>query len=521
MKMNTKSLKLLISLFILNSITLYLYFSSHPDYFRRPSSSTPNPHHFRSSFPHHTALVSLPNSNKPWPILPSYLPWSLTPNTPFTSCEAYFGNGFTRSLHLLKPSPEIYRKSGKGGGGGGWFRCFYSQTLRSSICEGGRMRMHPDKIKMSIGGEELESVIGRGEEEELPEFESGAFDLEVGEKSKSVGKKLADEGFLNEFLQKGQISRHTMRELIESIQLIGANEFECSQWIEEPTLLVTRFEYANLFHTVTDWYSAYVSSRVTGLPNRPQVVFVDGHCMTPLEETWKAVFSGLRYAKNFSGPVCFRHAILSPLGYETAMFKGLSEDIDCYGSPAHDLWQNPDEKKTARISEFGEMIRAAFALPLQRHHQNSKSGTRNHNILFVRREDYLAHPRHGGKVQSRLSNEQEVFDALKSWSWNHTDCKLNLINGLFGHMSMKEQVRAIQDASVIVGAHGAGLTHIVSATPEAEILEIISNEFRRPHFALISRWKGLKYHPIYLGGSHANPTMVIEKLRDILKSLGC
>lgn len=50
------------------------------------------------------------------------------------------------------------------------------------------------------------------------------------------------------------------------------------QWIEEPTLLVTRFEYANLFHTVTDWYSAYVASRVTGLPNRPHLVFVDGHC---------------------------------------------------------------------------------------------------------------------------------------------------------------------------------------------------------------------------------------------------
>lgn len=50
------------------------------------------------------------------------------------------------------------------------------------------------------------------------------------------------------------------------------------QWIEEPVVLVTRFEYANLFHTVTDWYSAYVSSRVTGLPNRPHLVFVDGHC---------------------------------------------------------------------------------------------------------------------------------------------------------------------------------------------------------------------------------------------------
>lgn len=46
--------------------------------------------------------------------------------------------------------------------------------------------------------------------------------------------------------------------------------------------MVTRFEYANMFHTVTDWYAAYVASRVTGLPNRPHLVFVDGHCMVRL-----------------------------------------------------------------------------------------------------------------------------------------------------------------------------------------------------------------------------------------------
>lgn len=208
-----------------------------------------------------------------------------------------------------------------------------------------------------------------------------------------------------------------------------------------------------------------------------------------------------------------------PLGYETALFKGLSENINCHGAFAHDLWQNPDDLKTARLSEFGEMIRSAFGFPVGRHHVVKPAS--GHNILFVRREDYVAHPRHGGKVESRLSNEQEVFDSLKNWASNYLECKINLVNGLFAHMSMKEQVRAIQDASVIIGAHGAGLTHIISARPKTVILEIISSLYRRPHFALISQWKGLEYHAINLDGSYADPRVVIDQLNSIVKSLGC
>ncbi|KAK4420820.1 Beta-1,2-xylosyltransferase [Sesamum alatum] len=507
--MNSKKLKILLSLFTLNSLSLYLYFSSHPDHRRLPSRSYSVSEY---SPPHH------PLSVKPWPILPSYLPWSQNSEPPFRSCEAYFGNGFTRRVDPLKPNAESHRKISPSAGGGGWFRCFYSETLRSSICEGGRIRMVPERIEMSRGGEKLESVIGREEDDELPNFRDGAFEIEVGDRSR-VGKKLVDEEFLDKYLEEGTIDRHTMRGLIGSIRSVDATEFVCSEWIEEPTLLVTRFEYANLFHTVTDWYSTYVASRVTGLPIRPHVVFVDGHCQTPLEETWTALFSSLTYAKNFSSPVCFRHAILVPLGYETPLFKGLSETIDCYGASAQELWQKPDNKKTARLSEFGEMIRAAFGFPVDRHHIPKPAS--GHNILFVRREDYLAHPRHGGKVQTRLSNEPEVFDSIKSWASNHPNCKLNVVNGLFAHMPMKEQIRAIQDAAVIVGAHGAGLTHIVSATPKTVILEIISIEYRRPHFELIARWKGLEYHAIHLRGSYADPPVVIDKLSAILRNLGC
>ncbi|RID40987.1 hypothetical protein BRARA_J00982 [Brassica rapa] len=348
---------------------------------------------------------------------------------------------------------------------------------------------------------------------------------------------------VNEYIQEGGIDSHTMRDLVASIRVVGTEDFVCEEWVEEPTLLVTRFEYANMFHTVTDWYSAYVSSRVTGLPNRPHVVFIDGHCTTHLEETWTALFSAIRYAKNFSKPVCFRHAVLSPLGYETALVKGLSEEIDCKGESVQSLWQNPNVKKTARLSEFGEMIRSAFRFPVNRHRssETSSSSSPLHNVLFVRREDYLAHPRRGGKVQFRLINEEEVFESLHHWvasgSTGLKKCGINLVNGLFAHMSMKNQVKAIQDASVIIGAHGAGLTHIVSATPNTRIFEIVSVEFQsphfepiakwkdlefqRPHFELIAKWKGLEYHAMHLANSRADPTAVIEKLKKIMKSFGC
>ncbi|KAL7249159.1 hypothetical protein ACSBR1_011342 [Camellia fascicularis] len=250
--MNRRSkLKIILSLFAFNLLSLYLYFylSSHLDHFRhRPP---PDNHHSsavnRHTPPGHRRFFH----SKPWPILPSYLPWSLNPNVTLRSCEGYFGNGFTRRIDVLKSSKSVVSD----GGGGGWFRCFYSMTLRSSICEGGRIRMHPEKIRMSIGGERLEEVIGRGEDDELPVFDFGAFDVEVVDGS-SRGRKLVDEDFLNWYLKNGEISNHTIRSLVDSIRLVDSRDFECSEWIEEPTLLITRFEYANVFHTFTDWYSA-------------------------------------------------------------------------------------------------------------------------------------------------------------------------------------------------------------------------------------------------------------------------
>ncbi|CAO2202444.1 unnamed protein product [Urochloa humidicola] len=483
------------------SFAIYLLLQSHSHHPSPPDPTT------------RTDAVWAPpysSSQKPWPRLPSFLPWvgGGAAHPPPHTCEAYFGNGFTRPVEVLLPLDGVV--------GGGWFRCHHSETLGSSICEGARVRLDPARIAMSRGGEPLEQVMGRGEQEELPKYEPGALQVEGSVAGRTA--PLVDAGFLNTYVPTGGIGMHTLRAMLESAQVVPPGELHCSQWVEEPTLLVTRFEYANLFHTYTDWYSAYVSSRVTNLPNRPNVVFVDGHCKAQLEQTWEALFSSVTYAKNFSGPVCFRHAILSPLGYETAMFKGLSESFSCEGASAQSLKGKPDYMKTSRLSEFGEMIVASFGLPQDDIMSSKRSN--GLNVLFVRREDYLAHPRHSGKVESRLSNEREVYDAIDKWA-KGLKCKVNVVNGLFAHMNMKEQLRAILEASVVIGAHGAGLTHLVSATPDTKVLEIISSMYQRPHFALISQWKALEYHPINLPGSYARITDVINELSNILDGLGC
>ncbi|MEI4855976.1 hypothetical protein, partial [Klebsiella pneumoniae] len=77
----------------------------------------------------------------------------------------------------------------------------------------------------------MKSVIGRAEDKELPMFESGAFDIEVPDTSRN-GEKLVNRQLLNRCLPRGEILRHTMRDLIDSIRLVSTSEFQCSEWAE-------------------------------------------------------------------------------------------------------------------------------------------------------------------------------------------------------------------------------------------------------------------------------------------------
>lgn len=90
--------------------------------------------------------------------------------------------------------------------------------------------MDPSRIVMSRGGEDLKMVLGRKEEDELPRFETGAFQIEQGEGWQRRGnRRLVDQEFLDQYLRHGAVHTHTMRSLVESIQVVPTGELQCDQ----------------------------------------------------------------------------------------------------------------------------------------------------------------------------------------------------------------------------------------------------------------------------------------------------
>lgn len=96
--------------------------------------------------------------------------------------------------------------------------------------------MNPGKINMSHGGEVLESVIGREEDEELPFFQYGAFDIRVEDEAK-YGEKLVTPYMLHRVYPQGEVIKHTMRSLINSILLVSRSDFKCSEVIKIVSVL--------------------------------------------------------------------------------------------------------------------------------------------------------------------------------------------------------------------------------------------------------------------------------------------
>jgi len=263
------------------------------------------------------------------------------------SCDGFFGNGYEENHVVVKDALE----------------CNYHPKLTATYCVGKGVIVHPDRIQVSKGGEKVEEVMGRKESEEEPKFESGALQIvEGGLKNLEDGvHKPWGEGLGTEYQKtplKDLLSPDPYkREMLQKAQFLPKDstlQGSCGTRITDPVLMVTRMEYANLFHTSTDWYNVWSVARILGLepvegkaleklintatfglslttqvtqyPYTPKipahVIFLDGHNAGPMDDGWLGLFVSISYIKHFDGAVCFENLIFAPFGF-VQLFEGV------------------------------------------------------------------------------------------------------------------------------------------------------------------------------------------------------
>lgn len=287
---------------------------------------------------------------------------------------------------------------------------------------------------------------------------------------------------------------------------------KCHTTLHGTTLLVVRYEYVNLYHTMTDWWNAYWSSLGTRRTTNHSkgnddddeppvhVLFLDAHPEGNLDSVWRTFFrSGtVRHVQNLPHTTCLEHVRFVPVGYMSPLTLGtMGNDYYRYqgGDDADDHYDPP------RMRRFVDFVLDRYNLTRVRRIPN--------RIVVLDRVPYVAHARSDtSKTPRGLRNLAALARTLpdqvrmpsphdddnNNGSHHHHNNNISVHVHTMVHQSMREQIRVIREASVLIANHGAGLTHLLWLEEGAHVVELSCAGAH--FFPALSRWKrpGVRHH---------------------------
>jgi hypothetical protein len=140
-----------------------------------------------------------------------------------------------------------------------------------------------------------------------------------------------------------------------------------------------------------------------------------------------------------------------------------------------------------------------------------------------RRDKRIYIPRGDAAANRKVINEPELIVMLKKYDFEiHHQSELSVV----------DQAKLFNSASVVVGAHGAGLSNLVFCEPGTKVLEFFPDQYVRHLFYDICNKRGLKYDYLLCSSEGtatnasdgqkisltANVDMIEEKLKALLAS---
>ena len=262
--------------------------------------------------------------------------------------------------------------------------------------------------------------------------------------------------------------------LIESLDRLSAETpvIQGAKHVFKDKLVVAvlRYEYANLYHTLTDWYNIFIVARLLDESiDKVTIILFDENVKGHLDEAWMTLFKNVTVRKNMSQTVLYSKMVWAVLGYESPVNFHATNTLPF-------------------VQDFYEFI-------LRRHgiQETKMLNCLSPIITFIWRRDYVAHPGNPtGLVSRKVKNEEELISHIQEFF------PKALVQGVqLDKLSFKQQLDVIVDTDILISMHGAGLTHILFLPHHAGVVELFplywKKYFGASHFRAMAKWRKLKY----------------------------
>jgi len=239
-------------------------------------------------------------------------------------------------------------------------------------------------------------------------------------------------------------------------------------------LFVTREkgEHVNMYHTLSDWLMTFQTIQMLSLDiSSIQIIFLDDHVDGPLDTFWTTVFSPnfktLRW-KDLEGAKMVKNAIWVPPGYSNIMLSEVTKRAAPCDSEIH-IFNN-----------FADFVLSQYNLG---HIEGKRI-----SVVFSSRRPYAMKGIDHKFVGRQLDNEDDVIARMKTVS------AVAVARVDFAQHTIQEQIKLIAEADVLVGMHGAGLSHVAFLPSWGGLLELFpKTQGRWFCFRHIAIWRGLHY----------------------------
>ncbi|KAL4222333.1 hypothetical protein ACF0H5_018371 [Mactra antiquata] len=255
--------------------------------------------------------------------------------------------------------------------------------------------------------------------------------------------------------------------------------------IEKMKVLVAvkRYEYLNVYHTMTDWYNVFLVSTLLNIPSDTIDILLYDNSTGYLDNTWDKLFGRVIRINNVTGTQSITAEILvwNILGYESP--------LNYHSTP-----------EVPYIENFRKFFITKYGIS-----DKDKLNCNSVSISFLLRRDYVNHARIKS-VSRKIANEKELYNVLKK---HYPSAIINVYS--FENYSIHYQLNAITKTDILISMHGAGLSHILFLPSHAGVIELFPLYWVKfpgmIHFEAFARWRHLKYS----SWQNLNPNNEVDK----------